>query len=234
VLLFPAMTRYEQPGGGTETTTERRIAYSPEIPGPRIGEAKAEWQIITELAARVRPEKAGLITFHHVDEIRNEIPKANPNYAGMEKLTKTGDMVQWGGTRLFDDGIFRTPDKLAHFKVVNSPENNWPEGKFKISTRRGKQFNSMVHAKTDPLTGATRDDVLMSAEDATKLNLQDGDAILVKNEIGEFRGKVKIAPMRPRNLQMHWPEANVLLRADVLDVEAGVPDYNALVEVLPV
>lgn len=233
VLLFPAMTRYEQPGGGTETTTERRIAYSPEIPGPRIGEAKAEWQILTELAARVHPEKAGLITFNHVDEIRNEIPKANPNYAGMEKLTKTGDMVQWGGTRLFDDGIFRTPDKRAHFKVVNSPENNWPEGKFKISTRRGKQFNSMVHAKTDPLTGATRDDVLMSAEDATKLNLKNGAAILVKNETGEFRGKVKIAPMRPRNLQMHWPEANVLLRADVLDVEAGVPDYNALVEVLP-
>jgi predicted molibdopterin-dependent oxidoreductase YjgC len=74
----------------------------------------------------------------------------------------------------------------------------------------------------------------MSAEDAQKLNVQDGAAILLKNEIGEFRGKVKIAPMRPRNLQMHWPEANVLLRADVLDVEAGVPDYNALVEVLPV
>jgi molybdopterin-dependent oxidoreductase alpha subunit len=233
VLLFPAMTRYEQPGGGTETTTERRIAYSPEIPGPRIGEAKAEWQILTELAARVHPERAELISFNHVDEIRNEIPKANPNYAGMEKLTKTGDMVQWGGTRLFDDGIFRTPNERAQFKVVNSPENNWPEGKFKISTRRGKQFNSMVHAKTDPLTGATRDDVLMSAEDATKLNLKDGAAILVQNEIGEFRGKVKVAPMRPRNLQMHWPEANVLLRADVLDVEAGVPDYNALVEVLP-
>jgi molybdopterin-dependent oxidoreductase alpha subunit len=233
VLLFPAMTRYEQPGGGTETTTERRIAYSPEIPGPRIGQAKAEWQIITELAARVHPEKAALITFNHVDEIRREIPAANPNYAGIETLSKTGDMVQWGGTRLFENGVFRTPDKLAHFKVVNSPENNWPEGKFKISTRRGKQFNSMVHAKTDPLTGATREDVLMSAEDAAQLRLKDGDAITVKNEIGEFKGKVKIAPMRPRNLQMHWPEANVLLRADVLDVEAGVPDYNALVEVLP-
>ncbi len=28
----PAMTRYEQPGGGTETTTERRVAFRPEIP----------------------------------------------------------------------------------------------------------------------------------------------------------------------------------------------------------
>ena len=39
VLLLPAQTRYEQRGGGTETTTERRILFSPEIPGRRIGEA---------------------------------------------------------------------------------------------------------------------------------------------------------------------------------------------------
>jgi molybdopterin-dependent oxidoreductase alpha subunit len=41
VLLLPAMTRYEQPGGGTETTTERRIVFSPEIPGPRVGRRPA-------------------------------------------------------------------------------------------------------------------------------------------------------------------------------------------------
>src|SRR3954462_133869 len=40
VLLLPAATRYESPGGGTETTTERRIVFSPEIPGRRIGSAK--------------------------------------------------------------------------------------------------------------------------------------------------------------------------------------------------
>ena len=34
----PATTRYESPGGGTETSTERRIIFSPEIAGRRIGE----------------------------------------------------------------------------------------------------------------------------------------------------------------------------------------------------
>ena len=38
-LLLPATTRYESPGGGTETSTERRIIFSPEIPGRRIGSA---------------------------------------------------------------------------------------------------------------------------------------------------------------------------------------------------
>ena len=48
VIVLPAMTRYEQPGGGTSTSTERMVYFSPEIAGPRIGEARAEWQIYGE------------------------------------------------------------------------------------------------------------------------------------------------------------------------------------------
>ena len=55
VVLLPAATRYESPGGGTETSTERRIIFSPEIPGRRIGSARAEWQVFGEVMARVRP-----------------------------------------------------------------------------------------------------------------------------------------------------------------------------------
>src|SRR5690606_20526194 len=41
VILLPVATRYEQKGGGTSTTTERRVAFSPEIPR-RVGEARSE------------------------------------------------------------------------------------------------------------------------------------------------------------------------------------------------
>jgi predicted molibdopterin-dependent oxidoreductase YjgC len=54
VILFPATTRYESPGGGTETTAERRIIFSPEIAGRRIGSAKPEWEVFGEVAARGR------------------------------------------------------------------------------------------------------------------------------------------------------------------------------------
>ena len=40
VVLLPSRTRYEQRGGGTETSTERRVIYSPEIAGPRPGGRK--------------------------------------------------------------------------------------------------------------------------------------------------------------------------------------------------
>ena len=63
VVLLPAATRYEQRDGGTETTTERRIAFSPQIQGPKVGEARTEWEILTDLAARVDPERAHLITW---------------------------------------------------------------------------------------------------------------------------------------------------------------------------
>ena len=39
-LILPARTRYETRGGGTETTTEREIIFSPEIQGPRPGQAQ--------------------------------------------------------------------------------------------------------------------------------------------------------------------------------------------------
>src|SRR5206468_3289827 len=42
VILLPAKTRYEQDDGGTETITERRVVFSPEIPR-QVGEARAEW-----------------------------------------------------------------------------------------------------------------------------------------------------------------------------------------------
>src|SRR5260370_12857776 len=59
VILLPAKTRYEQDDGGTETITERRIVFSPEIPR-QVGEAKAEWKILRELAAATYPDPAQL------------------------------------------------------------------------------------------------------------------------------------------------------------------------------
>jgi hypothetical protein len=70
VLLLPAQTRYEQSGGGTETSTERRILFSPEIPGRRIGEARPEWEIPMLIAERAKPESARLI---HFDQQRDPL-----------------------------------------------------------------------------------------------------------------------------------------------------------------
>jgi molybdopterin-dependent oxidoreductase alpha subunit len=232
VVLLPAMTRYEQPGGGTETTTERRIVFSPEIPGPRIGEARAEWRILLDLAARVDPERADLVRFDSAQRIREEIARVVPSYAGIERLRRTGDQVQWGGERLCEGWEFATPDGKAHFSAVAPRDQRPPDGRFLLSTRRGKQFNSMVLKARDPLTGAGRDALFLAREDAERLGLGDGDPVTVRANGAELPARVALAAIRPGNVQMFFPECNPLIRAGRRDAASGVPDYNAVVEVV--
>jgi predicted molibdopterin-dependent oxidoreductase YjgC len=233
VVLLPACTRYEQRGGGTETTTERRIIFSPEVPGPRIGEARSEWEIFADLGRRVRPERAHLLEFADGDAVRDEIAAVVPLYAGVEHLGRLGDAVQWGGTRLCADGKFPTADGRARFTAVAPAPRERAQGRFVLSTRRGKQFNTMVFAAVDPLTGASRDALLIAREDAERLGLPEGAPVLVRSEHGELAARLRVAPIRPGNVQVFFPEGNVLLPLGRRDPGSGVPDYNTEVEIRP-
>ncbi len=233
VLLLPSRTRYEQRGGGTETSTERRVIYTPEIPGPRPAEAKDEWEIPVLAARRADPERANRIfPWRDTQDIREEIDRICPAYNGIAKLRKQGDQFQYGGPRLLA-GAFPTSDGKGHFSAIDLPERSIPDGHFLLSTRRGKQFNSMVQAETDPLTGAGRDAIFMAADDAQRLGLAAGDPVLLRNDHGNFYGRIKIDRIKPGCLLGHWPEVNALIPAGCLD-PSGVPDYNSIVEVIPV
>ncbi|HEY8465649.1 MAG TPA: FdhF/YdeP family oxidoreductase [Solirubrobacterales bacterium] len=231
VLLLPAMTRYEIPGGVTETTTERRVVLSPEIPGPRIAEARPEWHVLLELAARVRPELADRLTYSDTAALRREIAEAVPAYAQIAELRKGGDSFQYGGRLLCDGERFDTPSGRARFALVRPPRPAEANGRLRLATRRGKQFNSMVQERTDPLNGAQREAVLMAAYDAERLGLRDGQRVVVRSDAGRFEGFVALAPIAPGNVQVHWPEGNVLIADGVRSADAGIPDYNALVTV---
>ena len=231
VLVLPATTRYEQPGGGTETATERRIYFSPEIPGPRIAEARSEWEVFADLACRVDPERASLLGLTDGPAIRRDIARAVPFYAGIEKLHAAGQAVQWGGPLLCVNGRTALPDGRARFHPVTPPELDIAEGRFHLSTRRGKQFNSMIQAERDPMTGGWRDDVFMAPADADRLGLVEGDGIVLRSDVGEFHGRCRPAPIKERNLQVFWPEANRLIRHDVVEPQCGIPDFTAVVSV---
>jgi anaerobic selenocysteine-containing dehydrogenase len=239
VLLLPAKTRYEQDDGGTETTTERRVILSPEIPR-QVGEAKAEWKILRELAAATYPERAPLLRCETGQQIRDEIARVVPFYDGIQHLKKGGDQFQYGGPHLCADGKFPTADGKAHFRVVTLPAlPTAPKGQkrkhgnhgepisFIVSTRRGKQFNTLIYAEVDPLNGAARDSVLMNPDDAAALHLRSDDRIALVSEAGRYEGRVFLAPIARGNLQIHWPEGNVVIPRGLHDTLGGVPDYNA-------
>ncbi|MEH2014557.1 FdhF/YdeP family oxidoreductase [Nostoc sp.] len=229
VVLLPATTRYEIPGGVTETNTERRVIFSPEIPGPRIGETRPEWEVFLELARRVQPDLADKLAFTDTAAIRQEIAQVVPQYAGIQHLQQAGDQFQYGGSHLCFGWNFPTADGKAHFGVLLPRQRELPEGYFLVATRRGKQFNSMVQERKDAITGAMREAVLMNAADAAQLGLKDSDRVILKNDLGELFCQVYIAPIQSGNLQVHWPEGNVLLDKSKRSLE-GVPDYNAIVQ----
>ncbi|MEH2371791.1 FdhF/YdeP family oxidoreductase [Nostoc sp.] len=228
VVLLPATTRYEIPGGVTQTNTERRVIFSPEIPGPRIGETRPEWEVFLELARRVKPDLADKLAFADTAAIRQEIAQVVPQYAGIQHLQQAGDQFQYGGSHLCFGWNFPTLDGKAHFGVLLPRQRELPEGCFLLATRRGKQFNSMVQERKDAITGAVREAVLINAADAAQLGLKDCDRVILKNELGELFCQVYIAPIQSGNLQVHWPEGNVLLDKSKRSLE-GVPDYNAIV-----
>ncbi len=227
VIVLPAMTRYEQPGGGTSTSTERMVYFSPEIPGPRIEEARCEWEIFVDLASRAYPERKHLIAFRDAGEIREEIAAAVPAYDGIQHLKNRGDVFQWGGAWLCEGGICPTPDGRGNLLPIELPELRKPEGRFYVTTRRGKQFNSMIYGEKDPFNGAGRYDVLISESDASMLNIADGEAIVVYNEHGVFQGRAKRADVKQGNIEVYWPEGNCLMPKGVYEPYAGIPEYNA-------
>ena len=267
VYLLPARTRYEQRDGGTETSTERRVIFSPEIGGHDVGEAQSEWETLLQFARAVKPEAYERVHFANGAAIRADIERSVPAYKGIAALGARGDQFQWGGPILCADRKFATSDGKAHFQPVAPPpmstaswatqtsspptaqrsasetaqrraaearppcSSDAPRNTFVIATRRGKQFNSMVQRERDPLTGAERDHVFISREDAQRLHLRPNDALLLKSSVGEFRGRAFIADVARGTLQGHWPEINVLIPAGRVDPDGGVPDYNAEVEV---
>ncbi|OXM88001.1 FdhF/YdeP family oxidoreductase [Paenibacillus rigui] len=232
VIVLPAMTRYEQPGGGTSTSTERMVYYSPQIEGgPVVGEARPEWAIYAELAARVNPANERRVAFRSADDIRKEIARAVPYYDGIQHLSKRGDVFQWGGAWLCEGGVCPTQDGRGQLIPIELPELRKPEGHFLVTTRRGKQFNSMIYSETDPFNAADRYDVLMNADDAQSLGLKPADAIVVYNRYGLMHGRVKLVPVQRGNLEVHWPEGNCLIPKGVYEPHAGIPEYNTAVVV---
>lgn len=232
ILLLPAQTRYEQTGGGTSTSTERRIRFTPEIPGPRVGEAMAEWLIPTRIGRALEPERPDLFAFETSLDVRKEMGRVMPLYRGIEGLKAEGQWVQWGGEQLGAGGRFpNLPGERARFTAVPVPRVEIPPGHFFLASRRGKQFNSITYGQKDGITGVnSRRAIFFAPEDAQRLNLRPGDPITLRSALGAMDGVCEIGPCRPGHLQAFWPECNVLVGRKY-DPVSGEPDYNAFVRV---
>jgi len=123
VIILPGQTRYEQRTGGISTSTERRIRFTPEIPGHKIGETLPEWEIPTLIGRKSMPNGDKLFPFNDTQTIREEMSRIMPIYQGIEKLTQEGDQLQWGGPQLYSEGFTTMPANRAVFTPLEPPDH---------------------------------------------------------------------------------------------------------------
>jgi predicted molibdopterin-dependent oxidoreductase YjgC len=182
--------------------------------------------------ATLAEDKMHALDFNSAEQIREEMDRVIPLYQGIKNLKKEKDVFQYGGPMLLKKGVCSNlPDGRAIFSVT-IPQNEVVEsGKFYLTTRRGKQFNSILYGTDDPLIDSlNRDEIFVSRSDAKTLQISEGQKILLKSDYGELEGTCRIAEVHPGTVQAFWPEANVLI-GRVVDKQSNEPDYNTIVSI---
>ena len=191
-LVLPAAIWGEKEG--TFTNSERRVSKVDKALEPP-GESRSDFDIFLEVAKRLgcyetlfkgwtQPEDA-------FDEWRRISQGRLCDYSQMtyERLAQEGG-IQWGGPRLYSDGIFQTEDGKAKLWAIEchempeSPNKNYP---FLLNTGR-----TVEHWHTRTKTGRIEVLEKMSPEawvemnpiDARRLKLRQHDAIRVRSQRG--------------------------------------------------
>jgi predicted molibdopterin-dependent oxidoreductase YjgC len=244
-LLLPAMSSMEK--DGTFTNTERRVQLlQPVLPAP--GEAWPDWKITAEIGAHfdaamgIDRGVSDYWQYKDTAEIFDELTQVTPIYAGMrhDRLAEFG--LQWpcptpehpGTPILHTQGFPRGLGKFHAIEARDPAEQADEEYPLILSTGR-----VLYHYHTGTQTRRSapldwvepRGYVEINAVDAAAIQLEDGQAVVIKSRRGEVRTKVQITTDVPPGtifLAFHWREApaNMLTQDFALDPVAKIPEYK--------
>ncbi len=222
-VLLPAAAWGE--AEGTMTNSERRISrVRAAVPPP--GEARADWDIVTDFAWRLDPDR-GPWMFPYAsaeavfDEHRETTRGRDLDITGLSWAKLDEGPQQWpfpqgaasGRARLYADGAYPTPSGRARFHaapyqpVAEAIDARYPlhlnTGRLRDQwhgmSRTGRVARLFAHADAPRLAMAPRDLELR--------RLQAGDLVRVKSRRGEVVVEVEASDsVRPGQcfLPMHW------------------------------
>lgn len=234
-VVLPAATFAEK--DGTFTNTERRVQLVRKAVDPP-GLAKPDWWIICQIAQRMG---ASGFAFSHPAEIMTEIASLAPIYGGIsyQRLEQQG--LQWPcpsadhpGTPILHTERFATADGKARFAPLQfKPSAELPDEQYPLLLTTDR---SLYQYHTGTMTRRVEGIELLDGQewlrihpdDAARLQLSDGQPVLVRSRRGEVSVRVKITEAcRPGvvSLTFHFAETptNVLTHA-ALDPVAKIPE----------
>ncbi len=228
-LLLPATTWGEKEG--TVTNSERRISrVRPAVPAP--GEARNDWLIAADFArrleARLRPGQPSLFPYPTPESVWNEHRESTRgrdlDITGLSyAMLDDAGPQQWplkegeaqGRARLYEDGVFPTPDGKARFfdtPFVPLAEPRDVRYPFSLTTGRLRdQWHGMSRTGTlGRLFGHVPEPVIeLHRQDMARLQLQEGDLAHITSKRGSLVLPVAasdaVAPAQAF-IAMHWGE----------------------------
>ena len=252
-LLLPASTWGEKMG--TVTNSERRISrVRPAVTAP--GEARHDWSIAVDFAQRLEAlmgePRATLFPYsltnpaagaeaiwnEHRESTRGrDLDITGMSYAMLDAAPqqwplKTGETT--GKVRLYEDGVFPTPDGKARFvNTVYKPVAEPRESRYPFSMTTGRlrdQWHGMSRTGTlGRLFGhVSEPSIQMNAQDMARRLLKDGDLVHVTSKRGSIVVPLQASPevaVSQAFMAMHWGEEYLSGQSS-----AGVPlaGVNAL------
>lgn len=241
-VFLPAASWAEK--DGTFTNTDRRVQLVRKAISPP-GKARADWEIICDLAKRIESRLGRPGTsfwdYTHPSEIMAEMGSVVPEYRGIkyERLEKAGlqtpvpDDQHPGTPFLYSDSFPRGRGKFHPLDYHPAAESTDEEYPFILTTGR-----VLEHWHGGSLTrNASLNEIFPEAlveinpADAARLGIEDGSAVRVTSRRGSIvlRARVTIkANPGVVFIPFHFAEAAAnLLTIDVLDPLAKIPEYKA-------
>ncbi len=222
---------------GTFTNTERRVERIRKVIDPP-GEAKADWQILCEVAKRLGYNG---MNYKHPSEIMDEIASLTPIYGGVhyDRLDPYG--LQWPcptkghpGTPILHKEKF-TKGKGTFMQCLYIPPAEQIDDEYNFILSTGRIY---WHWHTRTMTNRTsilereapEPYVEMHLDDAKQLGIKDGQLVKVSSRRGSITLKTTVGQKVARGslfIPFHYREAAAnILTIDAVDPIAKIPEYK--------
>jgi predicted molibdopterin-dependent oxidoreductase YjgC len=243
-IILPAASSLEK--DGTFTNTERRVQLIHQVLSAP-GEARPDWQITGEIAARF-DEKMGIERdrkhwiFPSTEMIFKELTSVTPIYAGMSHARLVSDGLQWPcpeaqhpGTPILHVGKFSRGFGKFNPVKANDPAEQ-PDEEYPLILTTGRVLyhyhTGTMTRRSGPLAWVEpRGYVEINSEDAFAVDVMHDQAVIIESRRGTVRTRAKISDSVPPGtifLAFHWREApaNMLTQDFALDPVAKIPEYK--------
>ncbi|HZP42103.1 MAG TPA: FdhF/YdeP family oxidoreductase [Candidatus Binatia bacterium] len=228
-LILPALARDEEAQATTQESMFNFVRLSDGGTPAVAGEMRSEVDIIAALAERILPPgRFDWTALRSHRRLREEMAKVVPGFGALATIDATRREFQIEG-RTFHDARFATPDGRARFHPTPVPPPPVGPGELRLMTIRSEgQFNTVVYEEEDLYRGTTRRDVVFLApEDAARLEVAEGERVVVSTATGALEVTVVLGALRPGNIAMYYPEANAVVPRR-LDPRSKTPAFKSV------